>query len=155
MMNIETHRLVIYPSSQEVMEQFIEAQTADVLKTAYTEMLTGSLEHPGQWEWYAIWMIELKDGTHIGELCFKGLSQSGIAEIGYGILEKYRNKGYTTEAVSAVLQWAFDDPAVTAVEAETDSENAASVRVLEKCGFKANGKTGEEGHRYEISRRDI
>lgn len=70
-------------------------------------------------------------------------------------MEKYRNKGYATEAVSAVLQWAFDDPAVTAVEAETDSENAASVRVLEKCGFKANGKTGEEGPRYEISRRDI
>ena len=110
---------------------------------------------PVRWERYAIWMIELKDGTHIGELCFNGLSQSGIAEIGYGILEKYRNTGYAAEAVSAGLKWAFDEPAVTAVETETVPENTASVRVIEKCRFKANGKTGEEGPRYEISRRDI
>ena len=153
MMNIETHRLVIYPSSQEVMEQFIEAQTADVLKTAYTEMLTGSLEHPGQWEWYAIWMIELKDGTHIGELCFKGLSQSGIAEIGYGILEEHRGQGCATEAVKAVSAWAFQNPDVTAIEAETDAANTASKKVLEKCGFIATGEMGEEGPRYVLTRR--
>ncbi len=32
---------------------------------------------------YEIWMIELKNVTHIGELCFKGLDPNGIAEIGY------------------------------------------------------------------------
>ncbi len=78
---IETSRLNIYAASQEMMAAFIEAQTADVLKAAYTEMLNGCLEHPDQWDWYAIWMIELKDGTHIGEFCFKGLSAAGIAEI--------------------------------------------------------------------------
>ena len=71
---LETRRLKIYVASQDIMEQFIETQTIDVLKAAYTEMLNGCLRHPDQWEWYAIWMIERKDGTHIGELCFKGLS---------------------------------------------------------------------------------
>jgi hypothetical protein len=61
---LETRRLKIYAASQDIMEQFIEAQTVDVLKAAYTEMLNGCLEHPDQWEWYAIWMIELKDGTY-------------------------------------------------------------------------------------------
>jgi len=149
---IETKRLKIYAASQEEMEQFIESQMIDVLKLAYTEMLNGCLNNPNQWEWYAIWMIELKDGTHIGELCFKGLDSNGIAEIGYGISEKYQNNGYATEAVKAVLEWAFNHPDVTAIEAETDSENAASKRVLEKCGCILNGKIGEEGPRYTISR---
>ena len=149
---IQTKRLKIYVASQDEMEQFIESQFNDVLKQAYTEMLNGCLNNPDQWEWYAIWMIELKDGTHIGELFFKGLDSDGIAEIGYGISEKYQNNGYAAEAVKAVLEWAFKNPYVISVEAETDPENAASKRVLEKCGFILNGKTGEEGPRYIISR---
>ena len=149
---IETGRLKIHVASQDEMEQFIEAQIIDVLKLAYTEMLNGCLNNPDQWEWYAIWMIELKNGTHIGELCFKGLDSAGIAELGYGISEEYQNNGYATEAVKAVLEWALNNPGVTAVEAETDPENAASKRVLEKCGFKLNGIIGEEGPRYTISR---
>lgn len=149
---IETKRLRIYAASKEEMEQFIESQTIDVLKLAYSEMLNGCLNNPDQWEWYAIWMIELKTGTHIGELCFKGLDKNGIAEIGYGINEKHQNNGYATEAVKAVLEWAFTNPNVTAIEAETEPENAASKRVLEKCGFVLNGKIGEEGPRYTITR---
>ena len=149
---IETNRVKIYAASHDMMKTFIEAQTVDVLKAAYTEMLNGCLEHPYQWDWYAIWMIELKDGTHIGELCFKGLSADGIAEIGYGISEAYQNNGYATEAVKAVLEWAFAHPEVTAVEAETDSDNTASKRVLEKCGFALNGVIGEEGARWSVSK---
>ena len=150
---IESKRLKIHAASQEEMERFIQTQTIEVLKFAYTEMLGGCLNNPDQQEWYAIWMIELKDGTHIGELCFKGLDANGIAEIGYGICEEYQNNGYATEAVKAVVEWALNEPDVTAVEAETDPENAASKRVLEKCGFVPNGKIGEEGPRYTISGR--
>ena len=149
---IETNRLKLYPASQENMEAFIEAQTVEILKSAYTEMLNGCLANPDQWDWYAIWMIELKDGTHIGKLCFKGLSADGIAEIGYGISEEYQNKGYATEAVKVVLEWAFSRPEVTAVEAETDPDNTASKRVLEKCGFALNGVIGEEGPRWAVSK---
>ena len=149
---IETNRLKLYAASQETMETFIEKQTLDVLKTAYTEMLRGCLEHPDQWEWYAIWMIERKDGTHIGELCFKGLSAEGIVEIGYGISEEYQNNGYATEAVKAILEWAFSHLEVNVVEAETDPENIASKRVLEKCGFALNGVIGEEGPRWAFQK---
>ncbi|WP_295068412.1 GNAT family N-acetyltransferase [Ruminococcus sp.] len=149
---IETNRVKIYAASHDMMKTFIEAQTVDVLKAAYTEMLNGCLEHPYQWDWYAIWMIELKDGTHIGELCFKGLSADGIAEIGYGISEAYQNNGYATEAVKAVLEWAFAHLEVTAIEAEIDSDNTASKRVLEKYGFALNGVIGEEGARWSVSK---
>ena len=48
------------------------------------------------------------------------------------------------------LKWAFQHPMVKAVEAETDPDNAASQRVLMKCGFRPNGETGEEGPRYIV-----
>lgn len=147
-MIIETKRLRIYPATQEQMEAFIAAETDADLKTAYTEMLEGCLRHPDQWQWYAMWMIELRDGTHIGDLCFKGLEVNGIAEIGYGILEEYQGQGYATEAVGAAVHWALQQPFVSRVEAETEPDNLASQRVLEKCGFLPSGTFGEEGPRF-------
>ena len=149
---IETKNLKIYAASQNEMEKFIESQTNEVLKTAYTEMLNGCLENTEQWEWYAIWMIDLKDGTHIGELCFKGLDSNGVAEIGYGIAEQYQGHGYATEAIKALLNWAFQEPKVLAIEAEIDDKNIASKKVLEKCGFVFTGKNGKEGPRYKLTR---
>ena len=149
---IETSRLRIYAASQIEMERFIQSQNIDVLKAAYQEMLEGCLQHPQEWEWYAIWMIELQNGTHIGELCFKGIDANGISEIGYGILPEYQRKGYATEAVNAVVEWAFQSGNVVSVEAETEEDNVASKRVLEKCGFVLNGKFGEEGPRYSFTR---
>ena len=146
---IETNRLKIYAASQEQMEKFIAIQTVDVLKAAYSEMLEGCLSHPDQWDWYAIWMIELKDGAHIGELCFTGVSEEGVAEIGYGIVDDYQGCGYATEAVVALTKWALSQAGISRVEGEAEEDNVASIRVLEKCGFTRNGIIGEEGPRYE------
>ena len=151
---IETERLIIFPSSREQLESYIASEQDQEMKKAYTEMLEGCIEHPDQWDWYAMWMIELKNGTHIGDLCFKGLDAGGTPEIGYGILEKYQGQGYASEAVKAACAWAFQNPAVKAVEAETEPGNKASQRVLEKCGFSASGKIGEEGPRFILLRRE-
>ena len=151
---IETKRLRIYPANRNQMESIISSETNAELKAAYSEMLDGCLNNPDQWEWYAIWVIELNDGTHIGDLCFKGLDSNGVAEIGYGVLEEYQGQDYATEAVKAALRWAFQNPNVIAIEAETEDDNAASKRVLEKCGFIANGIIGEEGPRYTLKREE-
>ena len=142
---IETNRLKIFVASEEQMKKFIDSQTVDELKVAYNEMLNGSLTHKDKWEWYAIWMIELKDGTHIGELCFKGVSEDGIVEIGYGIVNEYQCKGYATEAVKAVVTWALNQSNVVCVKAETEESNVASKRVLDKVGFMPTGEVGVEG----------
>ena len=145
-----TDRIRIYPASREQMESMISAEKDDELKKAYREMLEGCLSHPEQWDWYAMWIIERSDGTHIGDLCFKGLEDNKNPEIGYGIVDEFRGKGYAAEAVKLALKWAFGHPEITAVEAESDPGNAASQRVLEKCGFRATGAIGEEGPRYII-----
>jgi len=145
---IETERLKIYPATQKQMEAYIAAEADAELKKAYTEMLEGCIQHPDQWQWYAMWMIELRDGTHIGDLCFKGLGANGTVEIGYGVLEEYQGRGYATKAVGAAVHWALQQPFVFRVEAETDPANRASQRVLEKCGFLPSGTFGEEGPRF-------
>ena len=154
-MILETERLIIYPANREQMEALTASAPDAELRKAYGEMLSCCLRNPDQWEWYAAWFIELKDGTHIGDLCFKGLNPDGSAEIGYGILDEHQGKGYATEAVKAAVFWAFQQPNVTAVEAEAEAGNIASQRVLEKCGFAPNGKYGEEGPRFILTRRSF
>ena len=140
---IKTERLRIYTASKEAMEKLIKSQTDGEMRKAYSEMLDGCLKHPEQWEWYAAWIIELNDGTFIGDLCFKGITPSGAVEIGYGISDEFQGLGYGTEAVDAAVAWALEQPAVTCVEAEIEPCNTASQRVLEKCGFVPNGVMGE------------
>ena len=149
-MVIETKRLRIHTASEDEMKSLIENQTDEELKKAYSEMLRECLAHPENRDWYATWMIEKKDGTYIGDLCFKGLNPDGSVEIGYGITEENQGQGYATEAVEAAVSWALKQPGVCRVEAETDPENKKSQRVLEKCGFAPSGITGEEGPRFFI-----
>ena len=152
-MMLETRRLRIYPATREQMESAIAAETDAELKAAYTEMLDGCLRHPDQWEWYAMWLIELRDGARVGDLCFKGFGANGAVEIGYGILEGFQGRGYATEAVDAAVRWALEQAGVKRVEAETEPDNRASRRVLEKCGFLPTGTVGEEGPRfYRVSK---
>ncbi len=152
---IKNERIKIYPASQEQMEMYIASETVEELKKAYGQMLEGCLAHPKEWDWYAMWMIEKPDGTHIGDLCFKGIEAGCNPEIGYGILEEYRGLGFATEAVKLALKWAFRHPMVKAVEAEVDPDNATSQRVLMKCGFRPNGEIGEEGPRYIVYGENI
>lgn len=147
-MTIETARLTIRMASVDEMEELVAAQTDPELKQAYSEMLGGCLEHPDQAVWYAVHAIELRDGTRVGDLSFKGLAPDGSVEIGYGIDEAYRGQGYATEAVLAAVAWALEQPGVVRVEAETDADNHASQQVLRRCGFKECGIVGEEGPRF-------
>ena len=147
---VENGHIKIYPASRERMEKQIYSETDAELKKAYEEMLEGCLAHPDQCDWYAMWMIEKMDGTHIGDLCFKGLEADCNPEIGYGILEEYQGQGFATEAVKLALNWAFQHPEIRAVEAEADPDNVASQKVLKKCGFRLSGEIGEEGPRYIV-----
>jgi RimJ/RimL family protein N-acetyltransferase len=52
--------------------------------------------------------------------------------------------GYATEAARALLQWAFDTLDLNRVQAETDTRNTASARVLEKLWFVREGTLRED-----------
>ena len=57
------------------------------------------------------------------------------AELGYMILPEYWGKGYVTEAVTTLLNFAFNTLKFHSIEAVIDSRHKASERVLQKNGF--------------------
>jgi RimJ/RimL family protein N-acetyltransferase len=79
---------------------------------------------------------------------------NGVVEIGYAIVPEARGNGYATEAANALVGYAFADPRVNAVEAETLPDLPDSIRVLEKCGFsRAPGRKGVRVLRFVRTRR--
>lgn len=66
------------------------------------------------------------------------------ASMGYCLDDVAWGQGYATEALRALLQWAFDTLELNRVQAETDTRNAASARVLEKLGFVREGTLRED-----------
>ena len=58
---------------------------------------------------------------------------------GYLIARPHWRRGFMSEAVSAVTEWAFGQPGVSRVWAVCDMENDASARLLEKSGFHQDG----------------
>ena len=81
-------------------------------------------------------------------------SADGTVMLGYIVHEQFRRKGYATEAVRAMVDWAFSHPEVTRVLAETFPHLISSIGVLEKNQFVLIGK-GSEPYTicYELGRR--
>lgn len=95
-------------------------------------------EHP-EWEgwltWYAI-RIDDDYRTLCGSVGFRGPpDERGTVEIGYSVLPEFQGEGLATEMVAGVVQWAERWPEVEQIQAETDTDNRASIRVLEKNSF--------------------
>ncbi|HEY0442510.1 MAG TPA: GNAT family N-acetyltransferase [Xanthobacteraceae bacterium] len=83
-------------------------------------------------------LITLRDGTPIGA-CGLGLLDAALPELGYWLGVPFWGKGYATEAVRAVIDYAFTDLDHLALQAGARVTNPASRRVLEKCGFQWTG----------------
>ena len=81
-----------------------------------------------------IYPVLTKEGQNIGyvQLC---KLEDGSWEIGYHIAKAFTGKGYATEAVNAFLPVMAQKLGIKEVYGICLAENAASVRVLEKCGF--------------------
>jgi RimJ/RimL family protein N-acetyltransferase len=93
--------------------------------------------------------IEKKNGTKIGIIThFYLLLPVGLGrllEIGYFLLPNERRKGYCSEAVNIMLDYLFLSKDVVRIQASTDVRNLASQKVLEKAGFKKEGRLRKTG----------
>lgn len=65
------------------------------------------------------------------------------AKVGYWLGKNYWNQGLTTEAVNLILNFAFKKLKLHRVYAGLFENNPSSKRVLEKCGFKLEGRLRE------------
>jgi RimJ/RimL family protein N-acetyltransferase len=88
------------------------------------------------------WLLLLRsENVVVGDLGWKGTpSSDGEVEIGYGLAAAYRGQGLATHAVGALVDWLRAQPTVLRVVAQTDPNNIASQRVLERLGFLVTGE---------------
>jgi RimJ/RimL family protein N-acetyltransferase len=97
--------------------------------------------------WSFYWILRTKDFQQpvlIGSGGFLA-HENGTFEIGYSVLPEYHGRGYATEAVQSMVQWAFSSLKRDTIIAYTYPHLKASIRVLEKNGFHLKGKGQEEG----------
>ena len=89
----------------------------------------------------ATFAIELtKEHRVIGTIGFTWVNTDHqSAEVGYSLARAYWNQGLTTEALKAVLDFAFDALALNRVEAMHETDNPASGRVMQKAGMREEG----------------
>jgi RimJ/RimL family protein N-acetyltransferase len=85
----------------------------------------------------AVFLITLRDETVIGACSI--VLQDETPELGYWLGVPYWGKGYATEALHAVIDYAFTDLAHESLQAGARVTNPVSRRVLEKCGFQWTG----------------
>jgi RimJ/RimL family protein N-acetyltransferase len=91
-------------------------------------------EHGG---WVQLSIEERESGRLVGDV---GLSpadgEPGVIKVGYTISPVFQGRGYATEAVGALVSYAFDTLGADVVRAYASADNIASVRVAEKVGMK-------------------
>ena len=85
------------------------------------------------------WIIELKK-VPIGSITVvrKDL-YNHTCELGYNIGKEYWKQGYATEAIKKVVEYLFETGLFETITAQCFEHNIASIRVLEKNGFKREG----------------
>lgn len=159
MTEIHTPRLTLHPIDTAEAERIVgrRAGAADVWADDFpfegdvigvTAFLRAASAH-GDPQPFGHYRITRKsDGQAIGGIGFKGQPRNGCVEIGYGLAPSARGQGYAAEALTALLTVAADH-GVFRVVADTEKDNLASQRTLERAGFRQSG-AGEHRYLYEV-----
>jgi [ribosomal protein S5]-alanine N-acetyltransferase len=116
------------PAAIAMLSHMPEPLTVEAARE-WIELRTGPGGH--------VFAVRLADGTFVGTSGFGG-PRDGVPGFGYWIGAPFRGRGYATEAGNACIAHARR-LGVRRMVAETFPGNAASVRVLEKLGFLAEG----------------
>lgn len=110
--------------------------------------------------WVQLSVEEREHGRLVGDV---GLSpadeEPGVIKVGYTIAPDFQGRGYATEAVGALIDYAFDTLGADVVRAYASVENVPSTRVAENVGMglveRIEHRYGDEvwhGARYERRR---
>jgi GNAT superfamily N-acetyltransferase len=153
-LKIETERLQLFPLSHQQVLAYMQtdfqleselkvknaprAISLNLIAAIQKTILPAVADKSKNYLYCTIWAIVSKAHTQmVADFCFKGEpNHAGEIEVGYGTYEAFRGQGFMTEAIGAIAGWAFEQPEVRAILAETNTDNIASQKILEKNRFK-------------------
>ncbi|CAM4467138.1 ribosomal-protein-alanine N-acetyltransferase [Paenibacillus endophyticus] len=90
---------------------------------------------------YVFGVFEKQSESLMGRIELSGVVRGPFqnASLGFFMDEVHNGKGYMTEAIGLVLEYAFSEVGLHRIQAGVMPRNLASVRVLEKAGFRYEG----------------
>lgn len=107
----------------------------------------------GQMNWYAQlerdgtgiwWAICSRDDAFLGAIGVNGIVKAHRkGELGFWLLPEHWGRGYISEAMPLVLDHGFGRLGLHRLEAQVETDNIASRKVLERCGFAHEGTLRE------------
>ena len=152
-LEIRTERLILRPWTEEDEEGLVElANNWNVARN-----LSDAFPHPYTRESARQWVAsqtatDAPPARHFA-IVFEGRAVGSVGlvpktdifrctmELGYWIGEPFWGRGFASEAVRAVVRWAFaTHPEVAAIQARYFASNPDSGRVLARCGFQLEGR---------------
>lgn len=136
-MQIETDRLLIHPISLK------EAHNVAALVTEKISLWTGPIPWPYSINDAEYWIKNTEPTKHLGiyllpEQVLIGttsMPSTNGDEVGFWINGQYEGKGYATEAVAAIMDYAFTNIKLDFLDSGVHRDNIGSRRVHEKLGF--------------------
>lgn len=150
--NIETKRLLLRKFEEKDVRLAFQNWTNDDKVTKYlTWPSHGSVEVTekviGEWiknysdKRFYQWAIVLKEiNEPIGSISVVDMNERASSlHIGYCIGSKWWNKGYTSEAFSAIIPFLFEEVKALRIDSKHDTKNPNSGKVMEKCGLSFEG----------------
>lgn len=153
-MQLESDRILLFPLTYDQLMLYLQGDnklekalcltegsrsiSPELLKAFHETILIAVADPGANYLFSTLWnIVDKASNKMVGDLCFKGEpNRRGEIEIGYGIYPEFAGKGYMTEAIQLLLQWAFTQPGVDVIIAETENTNIASHRTLEKNNFR-------------------
>ena len=150
---LETSRLVLRKFTMDDAQNMFENWASDPEVTKFltwpphssvmvTEQILKSwLDGYAQADFYQ-WAIAPKEGENIpiGSISVVARNDKAeIAHIGYCIGKRWWHRGFTSEALQAVINFLFDEVGMQRIETRHDPNNPHSGGVMRKCGMKYEG----------------
>jgi len=129
---IEHEKELANELSLSKLERIFDAE----LKQALNYRRSKVLEDEENYIWYTNWLIVLKEqNCAIGGIMLKGMpNDRQEVVIGYYTFPSFQGRGYMTETIITMRNWLHSQPNVQYIIADTEKDNIASHRVLEKAG---------------------
>ena len=117
-----------------------EAQCRYLSRGAFAdeEELAGWLLDP-DWNGRSWVAVDRASKALVGRFVLVPTAEVGMSEVGYITVTEWQHQGVAGECVAALISHAFEVENQRRLIAEIDSENTASIALIERLGFKREG----------------
>jgi len=155
---------LVYRSNPEIVKfQSFSVMDRDKAETFINDQKDRLFGNPGEWTQFSIAISE--SGKMIGDCAIKlDAFDTRVAEIGMTISHLHQKQGFAREALYGIIGFLFSIPNFHRIVELVDTNNEASIKMLESCGFRREGHflksydddgTWSDEYQYAMLRDDL